>query len=118
LRAADIGEIGENIAAISAVFHTNVNYQEIYNMRGEEIGGFPAFWTLCSDAGIAFTAAQRALEATYEMFEWIDAIDRFADRLAHELWMNEPIPDNETLVDLATEAIRFELFNMEQRRIK
>ena len=111
----DLGEICENVSAISAGFHQNTNYHEIYAQRGEEIGGFPGFWTLCSDAGIAFTAALRSVDATYEQFEWIDAIDRFADRIAHELWQNEPIPDNEWLVSLAAQAIKFEMFNKRNR---
>jgi hypothetical protein len=111
----DLGEICENVAAISADFHTNANYDAIYESRGEEIGGFPGFWTLCSDAGIAFTAAQRHLNASYEQFEWIEAVDRFSDRIAHELWVGDPIPDTEMLVDLATQSIKFEIFNKGNR---
>ena len=50
----------ENIAAISGEFHSNTKkYQAFYDLRGEELGGFPAIWNLMAVAGQVFTHADR-----------------------------------------------------------
>lgn len=98
----------ENIAAISAVFHTDKRYEEFYNKYGPALDGFPGIWNMVSDAAIGFSEAEMALqlnpETTFEwgnQVEWIDMIDSFVDRLYR--WEGWPVAPS--YAELAREVI-------------
>ena len=102
-----IDRVAEHVSAVSANFHQNTNWHEIYETRKDAIGGFPGFWAFCAEAGIVFTHMESLVNDKLNLhgWEWIDAIDQFSDRLSHELWSNEPIPDQQTMREFASAAI-------------
>ena len=97
-------QVSANVAAVSANFHQSALYQEAYKSRGAEVGGFPGFWTLCAEAGVAFTDIMRLNYVSFNG-EWLEAIDQFSDRVMHEVWSGETIPDYHMLASFAKNAI-------------
>ena len=100
-----IDQVSQNVAAVSANFHQSALYQEAYTSRSEEVGGFPGFWILCAEAGVAFTNIATSFAAWGQDFEWLYAIDKFSDRVMHEVWIGDPIPDVQMLEEFANDAI-------------
>lgn len=77
--APDPDRIQENIAAISAEFHSrHSDYKVFYARHGASLGGFPTIWELMVRAGRAFAAVEPEL---WSNREWTDAVEAFVARL-------------------------------------
>lgn len=93
-------EIGESIAAVSALIHENQdNYQDILERLPPEVGGFVGVWELCAKAGYAFY--QEAALFAAEEFYWVEAMEGFADQIQNYL-LTGTIPQVADLHRLAT----------------
>lgn len=77
----DIGEYGENVAAITATMHEDKEgYQKMYDNLSSNIGGFVGIWAICAEAGKAFTEeAAQYMEGDCSW--WIEAIEDFTQKM-------------------------------------
>lgn len=75
-----------NAVAISALIHGSADYSALYMRIGRTVAGFPGIWSLCIGAAEEFTkqelriSSEEEADDTYS-FEWLDAIDKYADAI-------------------------------------
>ena len=82
--------LAENIAAISAVFHSDIKrYQIFYNRFSIALGGFPAIWKLMVPAAEAFTTVIESIKDVWTELEWIDVVDSFVDLIYDKSLVDE-----------------------------
>lgn len=71
----------ENVAAISAEFHTHGSYADFYDAFGKHIGGFGGNYSLCIDMADALTNWENANggPGAYENHgtPWIEIVERY-----------------------------------------
>jgi hypothetical protein len=75
-----------NAVAISALIHGSSDYSAFYMRVGRTVAGFPGIWSLCIEAAEEFTKQELRISAEGEAndtysFEWLDAIDKYADAI-------------------------------------
>ena len=74
-----------NVAAVTTSFVQDNRYGPLYEAQKDAIGGFPALWRFCAQAGEQFSKAEDKLASDAEFglfeFEWISAVDTYVESL-------------------------------------
>ncbi len=77
----DVKSYGENVAAITAHIHENKDqYDKLYALIADKVGGFVGIWSMCADAAFVFSEEEKPYTAG-EDFYWIEAIEGYAQSL-------------------------------------
>jgi len=100
LQSDDPYNLLQNIAAISADFHTHVRYDEFYETGCETIGGFIGVYDICIDMAQALTLWEwenSGQSTVYDELDisWLDVFTQYVD-----VMINHMI-DSRTIVDFA-----------------
>ena len=92
----------ENIAAISALFHTHKSYNDFYKKHGNCLGGFPGVWSFCVIA--AAESTDRWDERLDE--DWIEGMENYVDGI-FDKYLSESmhVLDTAILKDVANKVI-------------
>ena len=92
----------ENIAAISALFHTHKSYDDFYKKHGNYLGGFPGVWSFCVIAAAEFT--DRWDERLDE--GWIQGMENYVDGI-FDKYLSESmhVLDTAILKDVANQVV-------------
>lgn len=87
----------QTVAAVASSFHENGLYQELYDKKGTDYGGFPGLWQEAGDMGEAlFRAEQESGLEAGEDYDWIDTVDAYV-RAIYEALMADKAPDYKAL---------------------
>ena len=80
-------KLSENAAAISAEFHKQEAYQDLYMSCGEAVGGFPGFWQLCASLARVVTEWEEIGGLNFDEGnpEWVAFVDEVVGLLVHHL---------------------------------
>ena len=98
--------LAENIAAVACAI--GQNWEDIYSKNKDYIGGYPGIWSYAAAAGIAFDDVEASFRldgnAINPSYEWIDAVNRYADIVVEALKQGDTGTD---LCAVARECLEF-----------
>ena len=80
----------QNVAAISAEFHTHKRYGEFYDQGCESIGGFVGIYEICIEMGQALTDWENANGGGYYAYDdadidWIEVVAQYVDAVITQM---------------------------------
>jgi hypothetical protein len=99
-------KLSENAAAIAASVHQHPDYQAAYEQAKDAVCGFPGIWKACARLGVLVTKTEEKgiLRFDESAPEWVEFIDRLADKLVGYLKTEGRDPGEIELTELVAQA--------------
>lgn len=92
----------ESVAAISAEFHKDERFDDVYQEHGRSVGGFPGFYELVIDAAIALEKAVKKEKAEWgDQYDWPLSTEAMSDNIYSFISDEKSIPGLEELAEIA-----------------